>query len=160
MKRRLLGMTATILLALPILAGGQPTPIPPEAARETPLTTTGEQDTRPQFEDQPMARQPSSSRRQRPSSKLVMRAQEKLRELGYEPGPMDGVLGLRTKRALSKFQRDRDLPATGTLNPATRRQLLGTAGAAVPEHWRETPPTLGGQLTDGLMQVAERHLRA
>jgi localization factor PodJL len=90
------------------------------------MTTTGEPDTRPQFEEQPAAQQPLSSRRERSFSKLVIRAQEKLRELGYEPGPVDGVLGPRTKQALSNFQRDQDLPLTGTLSPATRRQLLGT----------------------------------
>ncbi|MGX6648602.1 peptidoglycan-binding protein [Maricaulaceae bacterium MS644] len=40
------------------------------------------------------------------ASDLAARAQALLGELGYDPGPADGVLGDQTRRALVRFQRD------------------------------------------------------
>ena len=53
----------------------------------------------------------------------VAQAQRRLAELGYEPGPIDGVLGKKTIDALSKFQREKGLSASGKLDDATVRQL-------------------------------------
>jgi peptidoglycan hydrolase-like protein with peptidoglycan-binding domain len=50
-------------------------------------------------------------------------AQQALRQLGYDPGPIDGVMGKLTAQALNAFQHDRALPETGTLTAATARQL-------------------------------------
>lgn len=43
------------------------------------------------------------------SYELVMRAQQALSRLGYVPGPVDGIVGSRTQRAVAKFQRDSGL---------------------------------------------------
>ena len=53
--------------------------------------------------------------------------QEALRALGYYKGPVDGVLGRRTRTAIRHFQRDIKAAATGhlTADEATR---LATAG--------------------------------
>lgn len=56
-------------------------------------------------------------------SMSVAQAQRRLTELGYQPGPIDGVLGKKTIDALSKFQKDKDLSASGKLDDATVRQL-------------------------------------
>ena len=50
-------------------------------------------------------------------------AQDYLTDLGYNPGPEDGILGRRTKAALKSFQRDHELRVTGTLTDATFRAL-------------------------------------
>lgn len=42
-----------------------------------------------------------------------------LKGLGYEPGPVDGQLGGETQRALQRFQRVGNLPATGEPTPST-----------------------------------------
>jgi peptidoglycan hydrolase-like protein with peptidoglycan-binding domain len=159
MKRILIGITATMLLALPLLAAGQQTPIPPEAARQSPLTQTGEQDISRQLPDQGQRRAPTTLPREDATYNMVSRAQEELRELGYNPGPVDGMMGSRTRQALRQYQRDYNLPATGTLNAATRQKLLGGERASLPENWRETPPTMGSLVTEGMMQVAEQNLK-
>jgi peptidoglycan hydrolase-like protein with peptidoglycan-binding domain len=159
MKRILISITATTLLALPLLAAGQSTPIPPEAARQSPLTQRGEQDISRQMPEQEQKRIPTTLPREDTTYNRVSRAQEELRELGYNPGPIDGITGPRTRQALRQYQRDYNLPATGTLNTATRQKLLGDERASLPENWRETPPTMGRQITEGNMQVAEQKLK-
>ncbi len=159
MKRILISVTATTLLALPLLAAGQPTPIPPEAARQSPLTQRGEQDISRQMPEQGRRRTPTTRPRQETTYNVVSRAQEELRKLGYDPGPVDGIMGPRTSQALRQYQRDYNLAATGTLNAATRQRLLGDERASLPENWRETPPTMGRLMTEGEVQVAEQNLK-
>lgn len=49
----------------------------------------------------------------------VLRAQQALRRRGFDPGPLDGVSGRRTREAVRAFQRSRFLPADGELRDAT-----------------------------------------
>jgi hypothetical protein len=53
----------------------------------------------------------------------VRAAQAELTRLGYNPGPLDGVLGRRTAAAIKAFQRAQRLPETGTLTPETLNRL-------------------------------------
>lgn len=43
----------------------------------------------------------------------VARVQAGLTELGYDPGPVDGVQGPRTEAAIRQYQRDHDLDVNG-----------------------------------------------
>lgn len=52
-------------------------------------------------------------------------AQLKLTYLGFNPGPVDGWSGTRTRDALSEFQTSRTLPVTGKLDAATLSALEG-----------------------------------
>ena len=56
--------------------------------------------------------------------KFILQAQRQLKQLGYNPGPVDGLWGTKTKRAVKRFQQDNSLPATGDLNHVTMRQLM------------------------------------
>ena len=47
------------------------------------------------------------------SYEVVKSTQVKLRQLGYEPGPEDGVYGERTRRAIRQYQRDLGLEPMG-----------------------------------------------
>ena len=49
--------------------------------------------------------------------------QEALRDLGYSPGPSDGILGSGTAAALRAFQQKEGLRATGRANPETLAAL-------------------------------------
>jgi peptidoglycan hydrolase-like protein with peptidoglycan-binding domain len=68
-----------------------------------------------------------------------------LKAAGFNPGPIDGVLGPRTKEALRRYQAQQGLPVTGELDDATRRVLLlgnltQTGGEATQESWLQAPP--------------------
>ena len=55
---------------------------------------------------------------------VVMREiQIRLAGLGYDPGPADGILGPRTKKAIQFFERDRDLPPVGWATAVVRERL-------------------------------------
>ena len=69
-----------------------------------------------------------------PRESLVRDAQVALRDGGYEPGRIDGVMGPRTQAAIREFQQSRGLPQTGTLDATTQQQLFA---ARTPESsWR------------------------
>jgi hypothetical protein len=53
----------------------------------------------------------------------VRAAQAELGRLGYNPGPIDGVIGPRTAGAIRAFQRAQRLPETGSLTPETLGRL-------------------------------------
>jgi ankyrin repeat protein len=53
----------------------------------------------------------------------IYKLQKTLKELGYDPGLLDGVWGKKTKIALKSFQRDNGLPAIGQLDAYTKAKL-------------------------------------
>jgi hypothetical protein len=58
-----------------------------------------------------------------PSHRTKVRAQIRLRQLGYYRGPIDGSIGYGTRRAIARFQRHHGLPSTGWLDWRTLRAL-------------------------------------
>jgi peptidoglycan hydrolase-like protein with peptidoglycan-binding domain len=58
-----------------------------------------------------------------PAPRFVREAQQTLRELGYKPGPVDGVVGPRTKSALAQYQRAERIKVTGQLDSETMARL-------------------------------------
>lgn len=58
----------------------------------------------------------------------VSGAQARLRNLGFDPGPIDGLLGPRTAGALRRFQDDQGMAVTGRLDDATKSALLRAHG--------------------------------
>ncbi len=53
----------------------------------------------------------------------VFDLQRRLNELGYNPGPVDGIFGPRTEAAVRAFQRDAGLVPDGIVGPRTRAAL-------------------------------------
>jgi peptidoglycan hydrolase-like protein with peptidoglycan-binding domain len=49
--------------------------------------------------------------------------EQALEDKGFEPGSVDGVIDAQTQSAISQFQRDNNLPATGTVDEQTAKQL-------------------------------------
>jgi peptidoglycan hydrolase-like protein with peptidoglycan-binding domain len=47
----------------------------------------------------------------------------RLEELGYDPGPIDGIIGEKTAHAIKQFQHDNDLLVTGKLDEKTIEKL-------------------------------------
>lgn len=58
----------------------------------------------------------------------VRAVQQALDELGYNPGPIDGVFGRKTSTALKRFQENNGLAVTGTITPETLERLGLTGG--------------------------------
>ena len=54
---------------------------------------------------------------------VVLEAQWKLKEMNYDPGPVDGIWGRATEKALKEFQSDAGLEVTGTLDERTKTRL-------------------------------------
>lgn len=54
---------------------------------------------------------------------LSYQAQKRLKELGYDPGPLDGIWGEKTQKALKEFQQDNNLSETMSLNKETAKKL-------------------------------------
>jgi len=57
---------------------------------------------------------------------LVVQVQRRLASAGYYSGPIDGVIGRGTQRAIRAYERDHRLPVDGAIN----RRLLATMGLA------------------------------
>ena len=57
----------------------------------------------------------------------VTQIQQRLTELGYNPGTVDGIYGTRTKNAVISFQRDYGLSDDGIVGPLTL-EALGLSG--------------------------------
>src|SRR5215216_738350 len=55
-----------------------------------------------------------------PPVRVVQRA---LRRLGWQPGPVDGLYGPRTKAAVTRFQAAAKVAVDGIVGPKTRRAL-------------------------------------
>jgi Putative peptidoglycan binding domain. len=53
----------------------------------------------------------------------VSAVQSELAKLGYYDGAIDGTLGDQTEAAIARYQEDRDLSVTGTMDTATLQSL-------------------------------------
>lgn len=58
--------------------------------------------------------------------KTVASVQGRLAWLGYDPGPVDGIVGRRTAAAIRRFQADHGLEANGLMTAALADQVMGT----------------------------------
>lgn len=56
-------------------------------------------------------------------SRDVEMVQKNLLDRGYAAGPVDGIMGPKTARALRDFQKENDLAETGTPTPETLTEL-------------------------------------
>jgi peptidoglycan hydrolase-like protein with peptidoglycan-binding domain len=54
----------------------------------------------------------------------IRQAQQRLKEAGFDPGPIDGHFGPQTQAALREFQSAHGLPETGQLDQSTRARLM------------------------------------
>ena len=129
MKRTLFALGVSAMLAMPLLVNGQMTP-------STPGTGSG-----------PGAGASGSSIRMEQEERRgqtgvhpgdVRQAQERLKEAGFHPGPLDGQLGAQTKDAIKEYQKAHGLPQTGQLDEPTRDLLMVQKADGAPGE-RQTP---------------------
>ncbi len=58
------------------------------------------------------------------SKSEILKVQQRLLELGYNPGVADGLMGAKTRDAIKSFQRDNSLEATGIIDEITKKKLF------------------------------------
>src|SRR5687768_14037422 len=58
-----------------------------------------------------------------PNVEMVKRVQERLHANGYDVGPVNGVLDMRTQAAIAQFQLSQAMPAGGTIDRDTLKAL-------------------------------------
>jgi peptidoglycan hydrolase-like protein with peptidoglycan-binding domain len=57
------------------------------------------------------------------TSEQVREVQQSLQKQGVDPGPIDGIMGARTRKGLREFQQEKGLAATGQINMQTIEAL-------------------------------------
>jgi|GEM_PF-1393848 len=68
--------------------------------------------------EQPSKNHSISPEKPKPNA-LILQVQEALRDKGYRPGPVDGLMGRKTRRAIKKFQKDTNIAVTGRADKNT-----------------------------------------
>jgi peptidoglycan hydrolase-like protein with peptidoglycan-binding domain len=66
------------------------------------------------------------------SGQDIKQVQEALKNQGHDPGPIDGVMGPKTRQALRAFQQAKNLKATGQLDSETTSALGVSATGSSP----------------------------
>lgn len=77
--------------------------------------------------------------------------QRRLQDLGYSPGPPDGIFGPRTESAVRAFQRDSRLHVDGIVGPRTRAALEAPQCRATSRPTQPSAPRPPRQETPGLL---------
>lgn len=75
---------------------------------------------------------------------LVRKAQETLAEKGFDPGPVDGLWGSKTKTGVMKFQESEGLLASGELDEQTKSRLFSSMSGSAPAATHASAPSSSG----------------
>lgn len=75
--------------------------------------------------------------------KNVREVQARLADLGYKPGPIDGIRGRRTIAAIMVFQRDKGLRPDGLVGPDTHAKLFPEAKRVAVHQSPDAAPWMG-----------------
>lgn len=81
----------------------------------------------------------------------VVAIQEELKELGYHPGPLDGIEGSRTRAAIRSYQRNAGLPVTGRASKELLEHMKFASGKAYAK-----PPQVDPMVLEVQKNLAER----
>ncbi len=89
----------------------------------------------------------------------VTTLQNKLKAAGFNPGPVDGIFGPKTKAAVVAFQRAKGITVDGIVGPQTWGKLNGTSG---PTPSQPRPPAGRGTaeafVQKALAQAGDRYI--
>jgi peptidoglycan hydrolase-like protein with peptidoglycan-binding domain len=85
----------------------------------------------------------------------VKEVQQALKDKGYDPGPVDGVMGAKTKEALKSFQNASNLPATGSLNAQTADKLGVQSSSAAGSGSSSSPSSSGSMRSRDNMKSSD-----
>jgi peptidoglycan hydrolase-like protein with peptidoglycan-binding domain len=129
LKRTMFVLGVSAMLAMPMLLSGQITPSTPGAGSGPGAGGNGYG-----------SRMEQEERRGHTDAQTgdVRQAQERLKDAGFNPGPVDGQLGAQTKDAIKEYQKAHGLPQTGRLDEPTRDLLMVQRPKDAPERM-QTP---------------------
>ncbi len=88
----------------------------------------------------------------------VAQVQRQLKSVGFNPGPIDGIFGPRTRAAVIAFQKHAHIAVDGVVGPQTRGALakFGANGAGPADGY--DPPAPSGSLAQRVLNEAASHL--
>jgi peptidoglycan hydrolase-like protein with peptidoglycan-binding domain/beta-N-acetylglucosaminidase len=86
---------------------------------------------------------PGSPLRQGDRGTAVKQVQQRLHDLGYSVGTIDGVFGSKTSAGVKAFQREHHLTADGVVGPATWNALFSASSASGASRSGGTTPQTG-----------------
>ena len=86
----------------------------------------------------------------------ITKVQKTLKEKGFDPGPIDGLMGPRTSKALRDFQIQNDIQVTGEINRETldRLGLKGSLMGRVGSSFKTAGDAIAGAATTGAKATA------
>jgi hypothetical protein len=140
MKRTLCMLALSGILAMPLLAIGQQMPSTPRPSGEPGYSGSG---SGTRMEQQERRGQSEVSPEQ------VQQAQERLKDAGFDPGPIDGRLGNQTRVAIREYQKAHGLPPTGQLDESTRELLMVQKTPELPGRMQTPGGSTRGGTTPG-----------
>jgi len=98
--------------------------------KSTETTTAGTEKKTDETGKATETKKPAAKKTSGISSSKVRETQTALKKQGFDPGPIDGIMGPMTMTALRNYQSHNKLEATGTLTKETENSLLGGATAS------------------------------
>jgi len=60
---------------------------------------------------------------------MIKAVQQILAKMGYEPGPVDGIMGAGTREAIKVFEKEQKMPVKGRISGALLNSLVKVTGA-------------------------------
>ena len=89
-------------------------------------------------------------------AELITKVQSALKDKGLDPGPIDGLMGPRTSRALRDFQIQNDIQVTGEINKGTldRLGIKGSFLGRVGSSFKAAGGAVAGAATTGAKATA------
>ncbi|GEM_PF-1599823 len=91
--------------------------------------------------------EPSTFLKNGSSGPQVEDLQKRLKEAGFDPGPLDGKFGPKTRAAVLAFQQAKGIQVDGIVGPQTKAAMLGQPIPATPGGSPATPSTPGTPTT-------------
>jgi peptidoglycan hydrolase-like protein with peptidoglycan-binding domain len=94
----------------------------------------------------------------------IKKAQQTLRDKGYDPGQIDGHLGSHTRQAIGQYQKAENLPVTQRLDAETAGKLgvepesVGSSFKTAGKDVGEGGEQFGGEIKDGKPVAAGKDL--
>jgi peptidoglycan hydrolase-like protein with peptidoglycan-binding domain len=89
----------------------------------------------------------------------IRQAQQQLRNLGLYRGPLDGIAGPGTQRALQQFQMRNGLAVTGILDPQTMIKLIGAESIGQAARTQPSPNQASTAYSMTEVRAAQQRLR-